>query len=257
MRWDPDRYAMFGDHRDRPFFDLTGRIAAAAPGRVVDLGCGPGNLTATLANRWPRAEVLGIDASPNMIERAQAAHDTANVSFQRADVRDWDATGVDVVVSNALLQWVPGHQELLSKWLAQLAPGGWLAFQVPGNFDSPSHALMRELASSPRWRPQLGSVLRHNDAVAGPAEYLQLMLDAGCRADAWETTYLQLLDGENPVLDWVRGTGLRPVLDILGAQDASDFEAEYGAALQEAYPAGEHGTVFPFRRTFCVGQKKP
>lgn len=247
---------MFGDHRDRPFFDLTEQVEAAAPRVVVDLGCGPGNLTVTLANRWPQAEVLGIDSSPNMIERAQAAHDTANVRFECADVRNWNATGADVVVSNALLQWVPGHQEQLSAWLDQLSDGAWLAFQVPGNFDSPSHTLMRNLASSPRWRSTLGSALRHTDAVADPGVYLQLMLDGGCRANVWETTYLQLLDGENPVLDWVRGTGLRPVLEVLDPSQVREFEAEYGSALQEAYPPGPHGTVFPFRRVFCVGRKK-
>lgn len=255
MRWDPQRYAMFGDYRDRPFFDLTGQVTAAAPRTVVDLGCGPGHLTVALANRWPQAQVIGIDASPEMIDRARAAHDGANVRFECADVQSFNAAGTDVVVSNALLQWLPGHRGLLATWLDQLAPGAWLAFQVPGNFDSPSHALMRSLASSPRWRGQLGSVLRHEDAVDQPGTYLRLMLDAGYHAEAWETTYVQLLTGANPVLDWVRGTGLRPVLDILGRDDVYEFEAEYGAALQKAYPPGQHGTVFPFRRIFCVGQK--
>ncbi len=247
---------MFGEHRDRPFFDLTAQVEAAAPRVVVDLGCGPGNLTVTLANRWPQAQVLGIDASPDMIERAQAAHDSPNVRFECADVRSWNASGADVVVSNAMLQWVPDHQELLRGWLDQLAPGAWLAFQVPGNFDSPSHALMRDLASASRWRSKLGSALRHTDAVEDPGGYLQLMLDAGYHTNVWETTYLQLLQGENPVLDWVRGTGLRPVLELLDPSEVREFEDEYGAALQEAYPAGPHGTVFPFRRIFCVGRKK-
>lgn len=256
MQWDPEQYAMFGDYRDRPFFDLTDRISATAPGKVVDLGCGPGNLTVTLANRWPRADVLGIDSSQEMIARAAAAHDTANVCFEHADVRQWSATGADVVVSNALLQWVPGHDQLLTRWLGELERGAWFALQVPGNFDAPSHAIMRELAASPRWSGQLGAVLRGGDAVGAPEEYLQLMLDAGFSADAWETTYLQLLQGQDPVLEWVRGTGLRPVLEILDSHDARRFEAEYAAALREAYPASGHGTVFPFRRIFCVGRKR-
>ncbi len=247
---------MFGDYRDRPFFDLTDRISATAPQTVVDLGCGPGNLTVALANRWPRANVLGVDASQRMIARAQAAHDTPNVRFEQADVRDWRAIGADVVVSNALLQWVPGHDRLLTRWLGELGRGAWFALQVPGNFDAPSHALMRELAASVRWSGQLGAVLRGSDAVAGPEEYLQLMLDAGFSTDAWETTYLQLLQGEDPVLDWVRGTGLRPVLEVLNNDDAGQFESEYAAALRQAYPRGEHGTVFPFRRIFCVGRKR-
>lgn len=255
MKWDPEQYAMFGDYRDRPFFDLTDRISATAPGTVVDLGCGPGNLTVALANRWPRADVLGIDSSQQMISRAQAANDTANVRFERADVARWQAAGVDVVVSNALLQWVPGHDRLLARWLGELDSGAWFALQVPGNFEAPSHSIMRELAASPRWSAQLGSALRGSDAVDAPEQYLQLMLDAGFSADAWETTYLQLLQGADPVLEWVRGTGLRPVLDILDGDDARRFEAEYAAELRRAYPPGDHGTVFPFRRIFCVGNK--
>lgn len=247
---------MFGDYRDRPFFDLTGRISAAAPPRVVDMGCGPGNLTATLAHRWPQAEVIGIDSSEEMIARAKAADDApSNLSFEHADAAEWSADGVDVLISNAALQWVPGHRPLLEAWLQQLRPGGWLALQVPGNFGSPSHALMRELTQSTRWQKQLGSVLRHDDAVEEPHGYLQLMLDGGCRADAWETTYLQMLPGEHAVLEWVRGTALRPVIAALDAEDARSFEAEYSQLLDEAYPPGPHGTEFPFRRTFCVGQK--
>ncbi|GAB3250423.1 class I SAM-dependent methyltransferase [Arthrobacter pigmenti] len=256
MKWDPEQYAMFGDYRDRPFFDLTDRISATAPGKVVDLGCGPGNLTVTLANRWPRADVLGVDSSREMIVRAAAAHDTANVRFEQADARQWAATGADVVVSNALLQWVPGHDQLLTRWLGELESGAWFALQVPGNFDAPSHAIMRDLAASPRWSEQLGAALRGGDAVGAPADYLQLMLDAGFSADAWETTYLQLLQGEDPVLDWVRGTGLRPVLEVLNNHDARRFETEYASELREAYPPGDHGTVFPFRRIFCVGRKR-
>ncbi|HEY8295001.1 MAG TPA: trans-aconitate 2-methyltransferase [Micrococcaceae bacterium] len=258
MEWDPVKYVEFGDYRDRPFFDLTGRVRMAAPRRVVDLGCGPGNLTAALARRWPDAQVLGLDSSAPMIERALALPDAPdNLSFALADIAEWSPQdGTDVVVSNAALQWVPGHRDLMASWLRALEPGAWLAVQVPGNFSSPSHALMRQLAESDRWRGRLSGVLRHDDAVAEPTDYLRLLLDAGCKADAWETTYLQLLQGEHPVLDWVRGTGLRPVLAALDPAAAGDFEAEYAARLAEAYPPDGRGTVFPFRRIFCVGQRK-
>jgi trans-aconitate 2-methyltransferase len=258
LKWDPAKYVEFGNHRDRPYFDLTARVHADDPSRVVDLGCGPGNLTATLAERWPDAEVVGIDSSAEMLRKA-ADHSSrfANLSFSRQDITEWMPSDLtDVVVSNAALQWVPGHPALLAGWLAALSPGAWFALQVPGNFGSPSHVLMRQLAGSGRWKDKLDGVLRHDDAVAEPAEYLNIMLDAGCDADAWETTYQQVLQGPDPVLEWVRGAGLRPVLAALGPEEAAEFEAEYSVLLRDAYPATAHGTVFPFRRIFAVARKR-
>ncbi|HWG02925.1 MAG TPA: methyltransferase domain-containing protein, partial [Trebonia sp.] len=150
--WDAARYLRFGDERSRPFFDLTARITADAPEYVVDLGCGPGNLTAALAARWPRATVAGVDSSPEMIEAAVAAG-YPGVTFTRGDVREWaPGRAPDVITCNAVLQWVPGHDDLLRRWAGQLNAGGWLAFQLPGNFGSPSHVIVRELAAAPRWR---------------------------------------------------------------------------------------------------------
>ncbi|MHA7304659.1 trans-aconitate 2-methyltransferase [Arthrobacter sp. TMN-49] len=271
FRWEPEKYAQFGDFRNRPFFDLTARIAASAPARVVDLGCGPGNLTATLAQRWPSAFVEGLDSSAEMIATASShiqtfdagaqsgerPHPGAGLSFAVADIAGWAPTAeTEVIVSNAALQWVPDHQGLMSGWLAALRPGAWLAVQVPGNFGAPSHTLMRELAASARWRDQLDGVLRHQDAVGEPAEYQELFLRGDARVDVWETTYSQLLQGENPVLEWVRGTGLRPVLAALGPVDSVEFEQQYAALVQQAYPATEFGTNFEFRRIFMVGQKQ-
>lgn len=257
MRWDPAQYALFSDHRSRPFFDLVGRIGHAAPARVVDLGCGPGELTAVLARRWPDAEVLGIDSSPHMIERAKALEDTPpNLAFTVGDVGDFSPEpGTGVVVSNALLQWVPGHQKMIQSWARVLEPGAWLALQVPGNFRSPSHALMRGLAESERWASRLAGVLRYDDAVSEPGDYLRLMHGAGLETDAWETTYQHVLQGNDPVLEWVRGTGLRPVLEALSVAEAPEFEARYSALLSEAYPSEPEGTLFPFRRIFAVGCK--
>lgn len=269
--WEPAAYVQFGDFRDRPFFDLTSRIAATAPAAVVDLGCGPGNLTATLAQRWPAAKVVGLDSSAEMIAAATeqlltydgatrpgvAGHPGARLSFTAADIAGWAPTAeTDVIVSNAALQWVPGHQELMAGWLAALRPGAWLAVQVPGNFGAPSHTIMRDLAASVRWRDQLDGVLRHKDAVGEPAEYQELFLRGGARVDVWETTYSQLLQGENPVVDWVRGTGLRPVLAALGPVESVEFEQQYAALVRQAYPATEFGTNFEFRRIFMVGEKQ-
>jgi trans-aconitate 2-methyltransferase len=258
VKWDPLKYVQFGDYRDRPFFDLTGRIRPDRPRQVVDLGCGPGNLTATLARRWPEARVLGLDSSAEMLERAAGQADASpGLAFAQADIAQWMPSGeTDVVVTNAALQWVPGHQEMLSRWLAALRAGAWFGMQVPGNFNAPSHTLMRELAATARWRPLLKGVLRGGESVGEPADYLRTMLDAGCTADAWETTYQQVLPGTDPVLEWVRGTALRPVLAVLSPQEGAAFEAEYATALRIAYPATAHGTVFPFRRIFAVAQKQ-
>lgn len=258
VKWDPAKYLEFGDHRDRPFFDLTSRVLAEDPRHVVDLGCGPGNLTATLATRWPGAAVVGVDSSAQMLaEAGLLAAAQPGLSFVYSDIAEWTPEAdTDVVVSNAALQWVPGHLSMLAAWLEALKPGAWFALQVPGNFGAPSHALMRELAGSPEWSGRLSGVLRHDDTVAEPADYLRIMLDAGCDADAWETTYQQLLAGEDPVLEWVRGTGLRPVLAALPQDQGAAFEKQYAAMLRTAYPADRHGTVFPFRRIFAVARKR-
>jgi trans-aconitate 2-methyltransferase len=274
--WDPDQYQRFADERARPFFELLARVGATDPGLVADLGCGPGKLTAALAGRWPGAEVVGVDSSPEMIRAAAAlpaaalpaaalpAADGAadrpasagRLSFMLADLREWQpARAVDVIVSNAALQWVPDHLAVLSRWPGMLAAGGWLAFQVPGNFDQPSHQILRELAGSQRWRPLLRDV-RLTRQAAQPAEYLDLLAGAGCRVDAWETTYLHVLPGADPVLDWYKGTGLRPVLAALGQELAAEFMAQYGARAREAYPAAPYGTVLPFRRVFVVASRR-
>ncbi|MBC6459086.1 trans-aconitate 2-methyltransferase [Actinomadura sp. HBU206391] len=254
--WDPRQYGLFGDERSRPFFELVSRVPATDPRRVVDLGCGSGELTASLAKRWPTAEVEGIDSSAKMIAAAQE-HAAPGLRFTVGDLADWtpgDGRPVDVMVSNAALQWVPAHRDLLPQWIKALTPDGRLAFQVPGNFDAPSHALLREICRSPRWRARLADVMRWHP-VGSPGEYLELLAGHGCRVDAWETTYAQVLQGDDPVLEWVKGTALRPVLSALDAEDAAEFLGEYAARLRDAYPRRPFGTVFPFRRIFVVAQR--
>ena len=265
--WDPGTYLRFGDERSRPFFDLLSRVRAEDPAFVVDLGCGPGHLTAALAARWPAARVLGVDSSPEMIEAARAeaatpeagrgagaAVEPGQLEFRLADIRAWrPEQPVDVITCNAVLQWIPGHQDLLASWVGWLAPGGWLAFQLPGNFDQPSHTILRELASEPQWKPLLGGA-QLNRQAGDPADYLALLAGAGCEVDAWETTYLHVLPGEDAVVDWYRGSGLRPVLAALPPALAEEFLAQYRDRIRVAYPAAPYGTVLPFRRVFVVAR---
>ncbi|WP_367322563.1 trans-aconitate 2-methyltransferase [Streptomyces sp. HUAS ZL42] len=264
--WDPAQYLRHAGHRARPFTDLLARVPELPgdPPAIADLGCGPGNVTAILADRWPTARIVGHDNSEEMLDKARVDHGGTTpgggrLDFSYADARTWvPEEPYDLIISNATLQWVPGHADRFADWIGSLAPGGTFAFQVPGNFDAPSHRLMRDLAHSARWRDRLAETLRHDDAVLAPEAYLEKLADLGCDADVWETTYVHLLHGEDPVLDWVKGTGLRPVLTALADEPAlrEEFLTEYRAALREAYPAGGHGTPFPFRRVFAVARRK-
>jgi trans-aconitate 2-methyltransferase len=258
MGWDPDRYLTYADERGRPFVELVARIGATGPRTVVDLGCGPGNLTALLAGRWPAARVVGLDNSAAMVERARADH--PDLAFTVADLRDHLAAGpepVDVLVSNATLQWVPGHLDLLPALVDAVVPGGWLAFQVPGNFEEPSHTIRRELAAQAPYAAQTAGVAAPDAHDA--ATYLRALQRLGCVADAWETTYLHVLDperyGADPVLTWIRGTSLRPTLEALDADLRPRFEAELGDRLRAAYPDEGQGVVLPFRRVFVVARR--
>ncbi len=253
--WVPVQYGRYAGERARPFTDLMARVEVEAPRLVVDLGCGTGALTASLAERWPGAEVLGVDSSPAMLERAAPLAST-RLRFEHADVARWrPAAPVDVLVTNATLQWVPGHLDLLRRWVGALADGGVLALQVPANFDAPSHRLMREVAESPEFAPHLAGVLRGSESVAEPPQYAELLAEAGCAVDVWQTTYLHVLPGEDAVLEWVRGTGLRPVLDALDPDASRAFVDRYAARLRTAYPRRPWGTLLPFRRIFAVATR--
>ncbi|WP_329787115.1 trans-aconitate 2-methyltransferase [Lentzea sp. DG1S-22] len=244
--WDPAQYLAFADHRARPFYELMARVQVSEPRRVVDVGCGPGNLTVSLSARWPSAVVEAFDSSPEMVEAARAAGVDARVD----DVRTWrPAPDTDVLVSNAVLQWVPEHPSIVSGWASSLPSGAWLAFQVPGNFTSPSHRLIREVAGE-----ALAHVFRDDKPVLSPVEYAGLLGDCST-VDVWETTYVQRLSGPDPVLEWVTGTALRPVRAALSSADWEAYVAELAPRLREAYPARADGTTwFPFRRIFAVAR---
>lgn len=277
--WDPRQYGRYADHRARPRHELIARIPELpdpAPGsalRIADLGCGPGGPTAELAARWPTARITGYDNSAAMLAEARThAGPTAGggtLDFAHADLATWrptPGTPCHLLLSHAAFHWVlpaegegevPAHVRAFPEYVAALAPGGVLAFQVPGNFDAPSHTLLNALRTSPRWRSRLGTDPAPAP-VLDPAGYYAALAPLGCDVDTWETTYTHVLPGADPVLEWVKGTALRPVLTLLaddpGAREA--FLAEYAAALREAYPPGLHGTLFPFRRVFAVAVKR-
>ncbi|WP_328926081.1 trans-aconitate 2-methyltransferase [Streptomyces sp. NBC_00190] len=264
--WDPHQYLRHAGHRTRPFLDLLTRIPElpTRPARIADLGCGPGNVTALIAGRWPEARITGFDLSPQMLHRAAEEYGGptdggGSLDFRHADLVGWlPEEPYDLIVSNAALQWVPGHPGSFGAWINGLRPGGTFAFQVPGNFSAPSHAILAELCDAPRWRSRLAGHGTRYIHLLEPAEYLARFTELGCAADVWETTYHQLLQGPDPVLDWVKGTALRPVLTALGDdRDAVNaFLAEYRDRLREAYPSGPRGTVFPFRRIFAIARKE-
>lgn len=252
--WDPGKYLQFADERGRPFVDLVSRIRSDAR-IVVDLGCGPGQLTPVLRQRWPEAHITGLDSSVEMIALATATNDDPLTRYAVGDAAGWKPEQpVDVLVSNAMLQWIPGHADLLSPWTEQIAPGGALAFQLPGNFDAPSHRLLWETAARPAY-VGFTSALGPRAAALDPAEYLARLSRPGWEVDAWETTYLHVLQGDDPVFEWISGTGARPVLQSLPDGVREEFVAEFQAALREAYPRQEFGTVLPFRRIFVVAHR--
>jgi trans-aconitate 2-methyltransferase len=255
VNWDPTVYRRFGTERSRPFFDLVAQIDADKPRAVVDLGCGPGDLTATLAERWPGARITGIDSSPEMIDRA--AELGAAVDFRVGDVLDWrPGPDTDVLITNATLQWVPGHGELLDRWVRELPPGAWLAMQVPGNFEAPSHRASREVAATAPFAARLDGVLREAP-VDDAAGYATRLTGRGATVDAWETTYVHLLPAsgdQHPVLRWMEGTALRPVRAVLDDAGFQAYKSALAARLETAYPVVNGLVPFPFRRVFVVAR---
>lgn len=255
MAWDVAQYETYRDERARPFIDLVSRIPNARPRTVIDLGCGTGELTRGLLDRWPDARIVGVDNSAEMLAAAAPRAVEGRLRFVAGDARSYAADEpVDVLLSNAVLHWVPDHAPLLERLVAQLAPGGTLAVQMPSNFDAASHMLIAETAADGPWAAKLAGAA-HHAAVHPLPWYGERLLAAGLEVDAWETVYLHVLRGDDAVLEWVKGTALRPVLALLTAEERPRFLDAYGARLRAAYPRGEHGTLFPFRRMFFVARK--
>ncbi|MBB6252412.1 methyltransferase domain-containing protein [Nitrospirillum iridis] len=254
MAWDPAQYGLFEAARARPGHDLMAALPPLKPATVVDLGCGAGKLTMALANRYSVAEVAGVDSSAAMLGRA-ALLDT-RVAWQLGDIRHWrPAAPVHLLFSNAALQWVEGHGEIFPQLLSYVAPGGVMAVQMPRNFTSPSHALLRQVAADGPWAGLLEGRLREAP-VHEPAQYYDWLVPGAAHVDVWETEYLHVLDGPDPVLEWTKATAMLPVLETLTGAMLADFIERYRAALAAAYPRRVDGrTLFPFRRLFIVATR--
>lgn len=253
--WDSAQYIKFTSERTRPAQDLVARIALEAPRRIVDLGCGPGNSTAVLRQRWPDAEIWGIDNSTAMIDAARPSD--PKVHWQIADIATWSASvACTVIFSNAALQWVPNHARVLPQLFAQLENGGALAFQVPANIDAPAHRLMRELAESPRWRSRFPSLVREWH-VESAFSYHDIFAPLTSRVDFWYTDYLHVLSGPEAIVEWYRGTGLRPWLEALpDERSRHEFASDYLNAISTEFPRQPDGRViFPFRRFFLIAYR--
>jgi len=255
MTWSPQQYGKFEAERNRPIRDLIARIANAEVTRAADIGCGPGNSTELLGRRFPTADLLGIDSSPAMIEAARKRLPAAQ--FAVADIAAWHGPDrFDVILANAALQWVPDHARLLPALVGRLAPGGSLAVQIPDNLDEPAHRLMREVAASGPWADKLAAAPRARDSRHGADWYFRALRDAGAEADVWRTIYHHpLAGGAAAVVEWFKGTGLRPFLDPLDETERTAFLSRYQAALADAYPVMADGTVLlPFPRLFFVAR---
>lgn len=251
MAWDPNQYLKFAGPRLRPALDLLQRIDAEAPATVYDLGAGAGNVTRLLAQRWPQANITGVDSSAEMLAKAAADHPA--MEWQQADLANWHAPRrADVIYSNAALQWLGDHERLFPRIFSQLAPGGTLAVQMPRNFTAPSHLLIFETALDGPWRPALEPLLNRSP-VAPPDFFYDLLAPLAASLDIWESEYLQVLDGPNPVKEYTKGSWLSPLLAALDEPTRGEFEAEYGRRVLAAYPPRRDGkTLFPFRRLFIV-----
>ncbi|MEQ1950346.1 trans-aconitate 2-methyltransferase [Mesorhizobium sp. CN2-181] len=251
--WSAQKYLQFEDERTRPARDLLAQVPLQRPRRVVDIGCGPGNSTELLAERWPEAEVGGIDSSPDMIEKARKRLPTLN--FALADIAAWTPDEpVDVLFANAVLQWLPDHDILLPKLLASLAPGGALAIQMPDNVTEPSHRSMRETAQAMPFADKLANAARL--ALQPVGFYYDMLAPHAARVDVWHTAYNHPLADAQAIVDWVSSTGLRRFLDPLDADEQAQFLAAYLARITQAYPPRVDGRVLlRFPRLFIVAQR--
>jgi trans-aconitate 2-methyltransferase len=255
--WSPDQYLKFSDHRLRPALELLDRVPLTDPKLVYDIGCGAGEIARLMAERWPAATVIGLDSSKDMLQKSSAV--SSRVRWVEADIETWRPDEApDLIYTNAALQWVPGHETLFPRLVSFLQPGGVLAAQMPLSWSMPSHVMMRETLAngSPGGTPLGTDALRQTVArkwVDEPEEYYDLLVGRTASLDIWSVEYLQILSGDDPVLEWVKGSGLRPILDSLEGAERQAYLEEYSRRLRTLYPLRPDGhTLYPFRRLFIV-----
>jgi trans-aconitate 2-methyltransferase len=255
--WNARDYLKFSAERVRPFADLVGQVRKEHVRTIADLGCGPGNNTCALAERWPSALVVGVDNSPGMLEQARPLAIPGRLEFVKGDIAHWrPREPVDLLVSNAALQWVDDHDGLLMRLTGMLAPAGVLAVQMPSRFETPMQVAIEETAAGPRWASRLKGVGLHRESVKPIAWYVDRLHDLGFAVNAWETAYIHVLTGDNPVLEWLKGTALRPLLERLGLEDEGEFLQALGSRLKAAYPARGDVTLLSMPRLFFVAGKQ-
>lgn len=250
--WSAQQYLKFEDQRSRPARDLLAQVPLAQARKIYDLGCGPGNSTQLLVERFPDAEVIGVDSSPDMLR--QARERLPNGSFMQADLNDWSAPeDADLLFSNATFQWVPDHLAVLQRLLKGLKSGGVLAVQMPDNLDEPSHVWMREVAHEEPWSQLLPANPRDRVELPSVHDYYDQLKPICLRVDIWHTFYQHPLDGPEAIVEWVKGTGLRPFIDPLSPEHRQAFLKAYTARIAAAYPAQQDGKVLlRFPRLFMV-----
>jgi trans-aconitate 2-methyltransferase len=253
MTWNPNQYLKFGAERLRPAIDLLARVGVESARDIVDLGCGTGTVTALIKDRWPQAQIVGVDNSPEMLERARAT--VPDVAWQAADVAAWASSKpVDLLVSNAALHWIGDHETVFPRLISNLRSGGAMAVQMPAQQDAPSHRIGIDLARSARWRAKLESLVQA--PIPDPADYYAILRPHVASLDMWVTEYEQVLTGDNPVAEFTKGSFVGAWLSALSGADAHEFETTYRAAIAAAYPKHADGsTLFPFRRFFVVATR--
>jgi trans-aconitate 2-methyltransferase len=254
--WDADQYTKFSRERSRPFDDLMAQVTVERPEFIVDLGCGTGSLTRTLAERWPAARVLGVDSSVEMLEKARPQAIPGRLEFTQSDIGQWKPDRpADLIVSNAALHWIPDHDALFRRLAGMLAPQGTLAVQMPDRFRTPSQEAIEAASANPRWSSRLAGIGLHRDSARPLVWYVAHLRELGFQVNAWQTTYVHVLSGENPVLDWLKGTALRPLLTHLDPEQETDFLHEVGTRLKATFPPTGDVTFFPMPRLLFVASR--
>jgi trans-aconitate 2-methyltransferase len=250
--WSSTQYLKFADERTRAARDLLAQVPLKAPHLVYDLGCGPGNSTKLLIERFPEARIIGVDSSPDMLAKARRSY--PHVHFIEGDLSDWQPVEEpDLLFANAVFQWVPDHVEVLRRLLDRLPKGGVLAAQMPDNLSEPSHAAMRDTAASGPWAGKLKTLAQKREHLPSPSEYYNDLKNHAARIDIWHTIYNHPLDGADGIVEWVKGTGLRPYIDPLDEDERRAYLTQYRERIAEAYPLANDGkALLRFPRLFIV-----